>query len=53
MDPIALMPRAGHSSFKATQGHIHLAGGLFPREVEQAAARKFGHIQAQSEAQTG
>jgi integrase len=53
MDPIALMTRAGHSSFKATQEYIHLAGELFPREVAQAAARKFGHVQAQNEAQTG
>jgi integrase len=52
MDPMALMTRAGHSSFKTTQGYIHLAGELFPQEVEQAAARKFGSVQAQTQAQT-
>jgi hypothetical protein len=52
MDPMALMTRAGHSSYKTTQGYIHLAGELFPQEIEQAAARKFGSVQAQTRAQT-
>jgi len=33
MDAMALMTPAGHSSFRTTQGHIHLAGELFSGDV--------------------
>ena len=42
VSPAALMARAGHSDFKATQGYIDLAGGMFRDEAELADARLFG-----------
>jgi hypothetical protein len=36
------MKRAGHSSFKTTQGYIDLAGELFRPEVNRLEERLYG-----------
>jgi len=38
-NPIALMTKAGHRSFKTTQEYIKLAGTVFPDEAEALEAR--------------
>ena len=40
--PAVLMARAGHSSFKTTQGYIDLAGQAFREEAERVEERIFG-----------
>jgi integrase len=40
--PAALMARAGHSSFKTTQGYIDLAGETFREEAERLERRLWG-----------
>jgi len=41
-NPIALMTKAGHKSFKTTQQYIDLAGVVFPSQAEALEARLNG-----------
>jgi integrase len=40
--PAALQKRAGHSSYKTTQGYIHLAGVEFPEETKKRTRQLWG-----------
>jgi integrase len=40
--PLGVMKRAGHSSFKTTQGYIDLAGEVFRSEVNRLEERLYG-----------
>jgi hypothetical protein len=42
ISPAALMARAGHTDFAATQGYIDLAGETFREEAELLDTRLFG-----------
>ncbi len=49
--PIALMTRAGHSSFKTTQRYINLAGVVFREEAEMGERRVWGGVSTKTEYQ--
>jgi integrase len=46
--PAALMARAGHSSFKTTQGYIDLAGETFREEADRLERRLWGGTSTRS-----
>lgn len=43
-NPIALMTKAGHKSFKTTQQYIDLAGVVFPTQAEALEERYSGGV---------